>query len=221
MNQNDTPHGNPLQRTAQWFNARHGCLTASRFADVLARKRDGKPTKAYFDLMDTLVAERLTGQSIGVGDGPALQWGRDHEDEARREYEVRSRNLVDLVGFVPHPEVPWLGASPDGLVGEDGLLEIKCPYSTLVQIARVQAGVVPPEYQPQMLLQLICTGRKWVDFVSYDPRLLASKAPGLGYWQIRFEPAEDVKAAALAAAMDFLAAVDERLKAIQQKMEKK
>lgn len=210
MEEREENSGNPLQRTAQWFNARHGCLTASRFADVLARKRDGKPAKAYYDLIDVLCLERLTGQSVGIGDSPALMWGRDHEDEARSEYQVRSGNLVDLVGFVPHPDIPWLGASPDGLVGDDGLLEIKCPYSQIVQLKRVTAGVVPSEYVPQMLLQLICTGRKWVDFVSYDPRVVVS-TPALSYWCIRFEPTEEEKAAALDAAKTFLAEVDQQM----------
>ena len=199
--------GNPLQRTAQWLHDRTGCLTASRFADVLARKRDGKPTKAYFDLIDTIVAERVTGECIGIGDTAALAWGRDHEAEAREMYEAETGCFVDLVGFIPHPDIAYLGASPDGLVDSDGLVEIKCPYSTVVHLKRIRAGVVPPEYVPQMLLQCLCTGRKWVDFVQYDPRL-TGEWEHLRLWTIRFTPTDEELKAAEKAAVEFLQAVD-------------
>lgn len=205
--------GNPLQRTAQWLHDRTGCLTASRFADVLARKRDGKPTKAYFDLIDTIVAERVTGECIGIGDTAALAWGRDHEAEAREKYEAETGCFVDLVGFIPHPSIQWLGASPDGLIGNDGLIEIKCPFSTTVHLRRIRAGVVPPEYVPQMLLQCLCTGRKWVDFVQYDPRL-KGEWEHLQLWTIRFTPTDEELASAEKAATEFLQAVDEEMQAM-------
>lgn len=207
---------NPLQRTAEWFSDRTGCLTASRFAAVLKRKRDGTPTQAYFDLLDTVVAERITGNCIGIGDAPALAWGRDHEDEARERYEVETGEVVDLVGFIPHPEIKWLGASPDGLVDDDGLLEIKCPFSTVVHLKRIRAGVPPPEYVPQMLMQCICTGRKWVDFVDYDPRLLGTEYERLAFWTVRYTPTEEEKAAAIEAAKTFLADVDQAMKDLLQ-----
>ncbi|MDO5532872.1 lambda exonuclease family protein [Sutterella sp.] len=185
----DFDSGNPLQRTSQWLNDRHGCLTASRAAAVINRRRDGKPTAAYQALMGILIAERITGEVIGTGTTPAMQWGIEHEAEARDAYEVETGELVDLVGFVPHPEIPWFGASPDGLVGDDGLLEIKCPNTT-THLERIAAGVVPEEYRPQMLVQLLCTGRRWVDFVDYDPRL---KGPWkhLKFWTIRFQPTDE------------------------------
>ena len=152
---------NPLQRTAEWLHQRAGCLTASRAAAVLSRsKRTGEPLQAYYDLQDQIIAERITGQSIGVWTTAAMQWGIDHEGDA----------VVDLVGFVLHPTIARLGASPDGLVGADGLVEIKCP-NTVTHLKRIATGVVPDEYKPQMLVQLLCTGRKWVDFVDFDPRL--------------------------------------------------
>jgi exodeoxyribonuclease (lambda-induced) len=207
---------NPLQRTAEWFSDRTGCLTASRFAAVLKRKRDGTPTQAYFDLLDTVVAERITGNCIGIGDAPALAWGRDHEDEARERYEVETGEVVDLVGFIPHPEIKWLGASPDGLVDDDGLLEIKCPFSTVVHLKRIRAGVPPPEYVPQMLMQCICTGRSWVDFVDYDPRLIGTPYEHLAFWTVRYTPTEEEKAAAIEAAKTFLADVDQAMKDLLQ-----
>lgn len=206
--------GNPLQRTAEWLRDRTGCLTASRFADVMARKRDGTPTKAYYDLIDVLIAERVTGDSIGIGTTVAMQWGIDHEDEARSEYEAQTGAFVDLCGFIPHPTVDWLGASPDGLVGDDGLVELKCPYSTVVHLKRVAAKTVPEEYRPQMLLQLICTGRKWCDFVDFDPRLIGGPYEHLAFWTIRYEPTEEERELALALAKEFLEKVEAQMKAL-------
>ena len=203
------------QRTAEWFAARCGCLTASRAAAVLARRRDGKPTAAYEALIDTLICERVTGECEGIGSTPAMQWGTEHEDEARKAYEDLTGELVDQVGFIPHPSVSYFGASPDGLVGEDGLLEIKCPYSSAKHLQRVAAGVVPEEYKPQMLVQLLCTGRKWVDFVSYDPRLSGQWAAAR-LFKVRFEPTEDELSAALEECKAFLATVQERYDALRR-----
>lgn len=201
---------NPLQQNAQWFKDRIGCLTASQAYDVLARsKTTGKPLKGYFDLIDKLVAERLTGEAIGVGTTPAMQWGIDHEEEARNAYEVATGNLVDLVGFVPHSEVKWLGASPDGLVGDDGLIEIKNPNTT-THIRRIKEGVVPEEYKAQMLVQVLCTGRKWVDYVDYDPRL-KDEYKHLRLWIIRYEPTQDELDDALSKCKEFLEKVQETL----------
>ena len=102
----------PLQQTAQWFADRCGCLTASRAAAVLQRRKDGKPTAAYEALIDTLICERVTNQPEGIGNPPSIQWGRDHEDEARDAYEDATGELVDLVGFIPHPTIEFFGASP-------------------------------------------------------------------------------------------------------------
>lgn len=201
---------NPLQRTAEWLQDRCGCLTASRFASALARsKRDGKPLKAYFDLIDELVAERVTGQPTPHFRSVAMQWGVDHEGEARERYEIETGETVELVGFIPHESIPYLGASPDGLVGQHGLVEIKCPDTT-THLRRIRAGVVPDEYKPQMILQCLCTGRDWCDFVDYDPRI-TGPYEHLQYWCIRYTPTEEEKAAALEAATAFLADVEAEL----------
>lgn len=178
---------NPLQRTPEWLHQRAGCLTASRAAAVLCRsKRTGEPLQAYYDLQDQIIAERITGDSIGIGTTAAMQWGIDHEDDARTAYEAHTGEVVDLAGFILHPSIPWLGASPDGLVGDDGLVEIKCP-NTLTHLKRVGARVVPEEYKPQMLVQMLCTGRKWCDFVDYDPRL-GGLYERHRFWTIRYTP---------------------------------
>ena len=117
------------------------------------------------------------------------------------------------MGFIPHPTIEFFGASPDGLVGEDGLLEIKCPYSTNVHLQRVAAGVVPEEYKPQMLVQLLCTGRKWVDFVSYDPRLSGAWSPAK-LFIARYEPTQNELNTALEQCETFLAEVRTRFDAL-------
>ena len=180
------------QQTPEWFAARIGCLTASKAAAVLKRGRDGKPLKAYYDLVDEIIAERTTGVATEHAFTRAMEWGVEHEDEARSRYEAERAVFVTETGFVKHPTIEYLGASPDGLVGDDGLLEIKCPNTT-THLRRMRAGVVPEEYVPQMLVQLICTGRKWVDFVSYDPRILGEHER-FQFWTIRYEPtAEELK----------------------------
>ena len=207
---------NPLQQTAQWFSDRAGCLTASRVRDILPGKT-GKYLKSRADLLDDIVAERVTGRARDGFTTAAMQWGIDHEDEARSAYVARNFDPVELVGFVRHPDIPYFGASPDGLVGDDGLIEIKCP-STTTHLRYVRAGVVPEEYRPQILTQLICTGRKWCDFVSYDPRI-QERWENLRFFCIRWEPAQDEKDALLAACRRFLAEVDAEMEKLLCKPE--
>lgn len=189
---------NSLQRTPEWIAARRGCLTASSVADILPSK-SGKYRESRENLMNILVAERDSGRARESFTSNAMLWGIEHEDEAREEYEVQTGELVDLVGFVLHPDIPFLGASPDGLVGKDGLIEIKCP-TPATQVKYIRAGVVPEEYRPQILLQLIVTGRKWCDFVSFDPR--AQKAR---FFCVRWTPTEEEKSALLEECKKFLA----------------
>lgn len=120
--------------------------------------------------MAELVCERLTG-SVGASfSSPAMEWGTSQEPNARAAYEAAGGVLVEEVGFVPHPTIKDAGASPDGLVGKDGLLEIKCP-NTATHIETLLTNKVPDRYITQMQWQMACTGRDWCDFVSYDPRL--------------------------------------------------
>lgn len=204
---------NPLQRTSQWFADRCGCLTGSRASKVFeVSKRDGKPLKGYTDLIETLIAERATGECESTFNSAAMQWGSDHEAEARGYYELKTGNLVDLVGFVRHDTIPFFGASPDGLVGDDGLVEIKCPNTT-THLKRIREGKVPEEYKPQMLVQLIVTGRKWCDFVDYDPRVLDER---LRYFCVRFEPTEEERKETLEKCKAFLDEVDAEYRALLQ-----
>ena len=157
------------QGTDAWFEARIGKVTASRVADVIAKTKTGY-SATRDNYMAQLVCERLTKQKAEGFTNAAMQHGTETEPLARLSYEVAQNVLVDEVGFVPHPSIEMAGASPDGLVGDDGLLEIKCP-NTATHIETLLSQTVPGKYNTQMQFQMACTGRKWCDFVSFDNRL--------------------------------------------------
>lgn len=159
------------QRTAEWFAARLGKATASKIADITAKDRSGKGWAASrANYAAQLVAERLTGEVGESYTSPAMQWGTDTEAEARSAYcFFRDADVVE-VGFIDHPTIPMAGASPDGLVGDDGMLELKCP-NTATHIATLLGKSIPAKYVKQMMWQMACSGRLWNDFASYDPRL--------------------------------------------------
>jgi putative phage-type endonuclease len=169
------------QRSIEWHQARLGHATGSRASDIIA----GKDTQARKGYITQLVTERLTGQSQDFYTNADMQRGIDVEPVARAAYQA-SNELVDEVGFIKHPTILWFGASPDGLVGSDGLVEIKCPRST-THLEYIQAKKPPAKYIPQMLAQLSCTGRKWVDFVSFDNRF----PEHLQLFVVRFEPSAE------------------------------
>ncbi len=169
------------QRTDEWFTARLGKVTCSRVADVMARTKSG-PAAGRKNYMAELVAERLTGTwEEGFISGP-MKWGTETEPLARAEYEIREGVEVDEVGFIDSPDIPMFGGSPDGLVGETGGLEIKCP-NTATHIETLLTGVVDRKYIIQIQSLMAVTGRAWWDFVSFDPRLPAE----LSYWQTRIK----------------------------------
>ena len=162
---------NCKQGTPEWYEARTGRVTASRIKDVIARlKRGDEEAANRKNYRVELVCEILTGNMADHYTSPAMEWGIANETFARASYEIANNCMVEQIGFVIHPTLDRAGASPDGLVGEDGLLEIKCP-NTATHIDYILADKVPAEYEPQIMWQLACTGRKWCDFVSYDPRL--------------------------------------------------
>lgn len=157
------------QGTEEWLAARLGKVTASRMDDLMSRtKTSYGASRANY--MAQLIAERLTGKPTESYTNGAMQWGIDHEAEARAAYEFFREAQVTEVGFLLHPTIVESGASPDGLVGDDGLVEIKCP-NTATHIDTLLTSQVPGKYIKQMLWQMACTGRKWCDFVSYDPRM--------------------------------------------------
>ena len=152
------------QRSAEWFAARLGCVTASRVADVLAVTKNG-PSERRQSYLYQLVAERLTGMATEHYVTADMQRGIDLEAEARTLYELRTDRLVDECGFVLHPTIAMCGASPDGIAG-DVLVEIKCPRQER-HVATLLTGEVPKDYRPQMDLQMACTGAVACDFVSF------------------------------------------------------
>ena len=156
------------QRDADWYAARIGKATASRFKDAIATLKSGDPAQAQRDYVTELVVERLTGQRVQKYVTAAMQWG-DHEPEARTAYERVTGTSVEETGFVAHDTL-LAGCSPDGLVDWDGLIEIKCPYNSAVHIETLLNGM-PAEHTAQIQGQMWITGRQWCDFVSFDPRM--------------------------------------------------
>ena len=156
-----------LQRSEDWHADRCGKVTASRVKDISAKPKAGK---AYNALTLTILTERLTGVQEETPTTGTMQWGIDQEVHAITAYENETGNFVLRTGQVDHPPIKMSGASPDGLVDQDGQLEVKCPNSQ-THLNTVLTKEVPGEYIPQITWQLACTRRKWCDFVSYDPRL--------------------------------------------------
>ena len=156
------------QRTEEWFAARLGKVTASRVADVLAKIKSGESASRKNYKME-LVVQRLTNKVGESFTNAAMEWGTEQEPFARMAYEAHTGTFVKEEGFVDHPTIEGFGCSPDGIVGE-GLIEIKCP-NTANHIETVLENKVPSKYIPQMQCQMACTGAKWCDFVSFDPRV--------------------------------------------------
>lgn len=157
-----------VQGSPGWRLERAGKATASCFDKVMAKVKVGEATtRAKYRLQ--LVVERLTGIPVEGYQNAAMQWGIQTEPEARMAYEALRGVLVEEVGFVSHPSIQGCGASPDGWVGEDGMVEIKCAEST-THLTWMEAGGVPSEHVAQIQGQMWVCGRKYVDFVSYDPR---------------------------------------------------
>ena len=159
-----------VQGSPEWFAERLGKVTASRVADVVARTKTGwGASRANY--MAQLVAERLTGKVAESYTNAAMQWGSEQEPSARAAYEFHTDLTVELVGFVPHPVIAMTGASPDGLVGADGLVEFKAP-NTATHIETLRGAPIDGKYITQMQWQMACRPeRQWCDWVSFDPRL--------------------------------------------------
>jgi putative phage-type endonuclease len=157
------------QGTDAWRALRVGKVTASRVADIIRKTKTGFSTSRA-NYMAELVAEKLTGIPAPHFNSAPMQWGTDNEPNARSAYEFKTACEVTPVGFVVHPVIRDSGASPDGFVGTDGLVEFKCPL-TATHIDTLLSGKIDPDYITQMQWQMACTGRKWCDWVSFDPRM--------------------------------------------------
>ena len=160
-----------IQGSPEWFDARCGRITASRIADVLRTRKDGKRSETRHKLMLEIAAEIMTETNAKHYVSDSMQWGVEKEPIARTEYELITGHDVRLVGFVEHPTIQRAGCSPDGLLfGQSKGVEFKCPETT-THIDYLIAKRLPPEYEPQVMWNIACTEYEEWDFVSFDPRM--------------------------------------------------
>lgn len=203
------------QGSAEWLAIRCGKVTASRVADVIAKTKTGYGASRA-NYMAELIAERLTGAPAEKFISGPMAWGTEKEPEARALYEFLTDAEVSQVGFVPHPTISDSGASPDGLVSDDGLVEIKCP-NTATHIDTLLGQSIPAKYETQMQWQMACTGRQWCDFVSYDPRM-----PDNMRMFVRREARNDAMIAEISEEVGkFLAELDAKVEALLSLYERK
>jgi putative phage-type endonuclease len=201
------------QRSDEWFAMRLGKVTASRISDLMARTRSGYgASRANYEAQ--LVAERLTGTVQDSYSNAAMKWGTETEPQARAAYEFARDVDVIEIAFVEHPTIANSGASPDGLVGGDGLVEIKCP-NTATHIETLLGGSIPDKYVLQCLWQMACTGRKWCDLASFDPRL----PPSMQLVVHRIERDEKAIAEIEKEVAEFLRGVEQKVSALRAKFE--
>lgn len=191
------------QGTSAWLAERRGCLTASCMADAMDIKKNGEPSKKRQKYQFELLAERLTDMAVEHYVTKAMKDGIEFEPLARDKYEEVTGNIVQQVGFCLHDTIPFFGASSDGLVGHDGMIEIKC-CTTENHLAIVMAGEVPPQYMAQMTAQCVVTGRSWCDFVAFDPRV----PDPAQIFHKRFTPTAEELALVTSAAECFLAELE-------------
>jgi putative phage-type endonuclease len=203
------------QGTDAWLQVRLGKATASRMADITARTKTGwGASRANYAAQ--LVCERLTGLPQDSFTNAAMQWGKDHEDEARAAYQIHALCEVREIGFADHPTIPMAGASPDGLVAESGLVEFKCP-NTATHLQTLLGQGFGDKYVKQALWQMACLpGREWCDLVSYDPRLPES----MRLFVQRIERDDAAVASLEAHVIDFLGEVDETVAQLRARYER-
>ena len=201
------------QNTSEWLQDRAGKINMSRACDVMAfdpggelyksgkKKGTPKPGRvllARTDYIGDIVAEILTGEPKAQVRARPLDWGHDVEDAARAAYEAETGEIVQQVAGVTHPMMPYVRCSPDGLIGNDGQLQIKCPSNPANHIDALRNGM-PSEHIPQVQGELFVTGRQWSDFVSFDPRMPVN----LRFYRQRI-PRDDAYIATLSAACESL-----------------
>ena len=197
------------QGSEEWFQQRLGKVTASKIADIVAKTKSGYSTSRA-NYMAQLVVERLTGVKADSFTNAAMEWGTATEPLARAAYELKNGVMVDEVAMIDHPTIPMSGASPDGLVGEDGMIEIKCP-NTATHLETLLSGEADKRYTYQMQWQMACTGRKWNDFVSFDPRM----PDNLQLFIKRVERDDELIKELEAEVVKFLAEVDEKVEKLK------
>lgn len=201
------------QRTAAWLYQRVGHATCSRFKDIIAKIGKGESAKRR-NYRIQLAVERLTNEPTNNYVNTAMQHGTDQEPIARMEYEARTGAIVEELGFIHHPTIELCGGSADGAVESDGLIEIKCPYESAIHVETLLAGAMPEEHMAQVQGLMAVTGRKWCDFISFDPRM----PKGLDMFVQRI-PRDDAYIATLETeVVKFLAEVAAALAQMQEKL---
>lgn len=203
------------QGSQEWLAARAGSLGASQVAEALAKTKTGWGA-GRANVMATLITERLTGKPSETYTNAAMAWGTQTEPDARAAYEFMRDMDVELVSLVRHPTIAGSHASPDGLVGDRGLIEIKCPNSS-THIETLLTGAIPGKYVTQMQWQMSCTGRDWCDHISYDPRLPTS----MQLWIKRVERDPKAISELEEQVQDFLHELDAKVKALRERYEAK
>lgn len=199
-----------------WHAARCGRVTASRIADIVRKTKDGKASEMRETYLGELIAERLSGVvEADSYQSDAMKRGTETEDKARAYYGFINDVEPARVGFVLHPTIDMAGASPDRLVGNDGLIEVKCPHSKN-HVKTLMGAPIKPDYVKQMQWQLACTGRKWVDYVSFDDRL----PPDLAMHVIRITRDDNLIKELESATIKFIADVDATISALAAKYRK-
>ena len=191
------------QQTPEWYQSRIGKLTASNMATAMSYLKNGKESAERAKLKMQVVAERLTDIIVPHYVTEAMAWGIATEAEAKEAAAKLIGLEIKPCGFFDHPEIDNFGATPDGLIDDDGLIEIKCPTTT-THLAWLLENKIPEQHKPQMAAQLLCTGRRYCKFMSYDPRV--AKRPIL---YKHYAPTEAERDAVKRAAMLFLDEVDE------------
>jgi len=158
------------QGSDEWQAIRAGKVTASKITDIMAKLKSGKPSAGRTTYMGQLIAERLTGVKSDSFSNAAMQWGIETEPQARAAYEFLNDVEVEQIAFMDHALISNSGMSPDGLISDEGMLEIKCP-NTATHIDMLISKTIPKKYIDQMQWQMACSSRKWCDFMSFDPRM--------------------------------------------------
>jgi putative phage-type endonuclease len=199
------------QNSPEWLEFKIGMVSASRIADITAKLRNGTAGASRATYMGELIAERLTGVATDSYKSAPMQWGNDVEPMARSTYQFRTLSLVRRVGCILHPTIENALCSPDGLVGRDGVVEFKCP-NTSTHVDFILGAPIPDRYVQQMQWQLACTGRGYVDYVSFDPRL----PEHLRYWSKRVERDDKRIGQLEAEVVDFLRDLETRLAALRK-----
>jgi putative phage-type endonuclease len=199
------------QRSPEWYAHRCGRVTASRIADLMAMTKTG-PGASRKNYMAQLVAERLTGEVAESYSNAAMQWGTDQEPQARALYEFTTDAEVLEVGFIDHAILGMAGCSPDGLVGDTGMVEFKCP-NTATHLDTLLSEKIEGKYVKQMQFQMACAGRDWCDFVSFDPRLPAE----MQLWVCRVERDDDAMQEIEASVAEFLAELSDKVSKLRSR----